>query len=290
MTNFNICIIGGETEKGAFLELAELIHFSLIELDYVSKISINHIEVNDYVNIIIGAHQLDPKSYDILPPSTIILNTEQIAGLITHGNMDAHSKYYYWLERLISLAKRFHIWDYSEKNIEIFSLLGFPQVKLFPIGFQPKLQRIKPVEQDIDVLFYGSINARRLHIFNELKELGLNVEHLFNVFGEDRDRHIARAKVVLNLHYFDSKIFEIVRCFYLMTNGVAIVSEIDKDTQIAERYLNAIVPADYSELAQKCKMLVDNPELRAQLQLNALEIIKEQPQAALLRRLLSETA
>ena len=43
--------------------------------------------------------------------------------------------------------------------------------KLFNIGYQKELNRIKPsTGKDIDVLFYGSINPRRKYIIDKLIE------------------------------------------------------------------------------------------------------------------------
>ena len=49
---------------------------------------------------------------------------------------------------------------------------------------------------------------------------------------------IARAKVVLNLHHYASHIFEVVRAFYLMTNGKAIVGEVSPTTSGDPDYAN----------------------------------------------------
>ena len=61
-----------------------------------------------------------------------------------------------------------------------------------PIGYVPELTCINPVSpQDIDVLFYGSMNARREKIVEELKQSGLTVITLFSIYEKERDTVIA---------------------------------------------------------------------------------------------------
>ena len=55
--------------------------------------------------------------------------------------------------------------------------------------------------------------------------MGINVKALFGVYGRERDKLIARSKIVLNMHHYSSQIFEIVRVFYLLTNRKAVVAE-----------------------------------------------------------------
>ena len=58
--------------------------------------------------------------------------------------------------------------------------------------------------------------------------------HPFNAYGGKRDALIARAKVVLNIHYYAAQVFEIVRVSYLLANSKAVVTEIGPDTDLDE--------------------------------------------------------
>jgi hypothetical protein len=51
------------------------------------------------------------------------------------------------------------------------------------------------------------------------------VHHAYDVWGPARDELIARAKVVLNLHYYEAAIFEQVRVSYLLNNEALVISE-----------------------------------------------------------------
>lgn len=265
----NITIVAPENyvHHQAFSELADLLKFSIIDSGHQCIISFNKINSNG-TNIILGAHLLSTSLIPKIPKNTIILNTEQIYIDDTK-----------WNETVYRFVKEFPAIDYSERNILKFNQLGYLHVNLLKIGYQKELRRIQKSKiQDVDVLFYGSINDRRRRILNELALRGLKVKHLFGVYGEERDQWISRSKVVLNLHLYQSKIFEIVRVFYLMTNSAAVVTEVDPDTQIDSIYKDGLCTAPYSEIVDKCIELVQSNSLRHQLENSAFETISKYPQ------------
>ena len=87
MKKINICLIKPDNyiHSYAFLELGELIYFSLKDLGFEATLGFNQIDPA-VKNILIGCHLLDPKSIEQIPKSTIILNTEQIYSDTTDWN------------------------------------------------------------------------------------------------------------------------------------------------------------------------------------------------------------
>ncbi len=269
MARFNICLVKPDNyiHSYAFLELGELLYFSLQELGHEVSFGFNNMEPSAS-NILIGCHLLDPSFITQIPASTIILNTEQV-----YGETD-------WNKPIFAWAKHFQIWDYSPRNITKFNQLGIDRTKLLKIGFQKELARLNSsVPKEVDVLFYGSVNERRKDILDGLEAKGLKVKVLFGVYGKDRDEWIERSKIVLNHHYYESQIFEIVRVFYLLANSVAVVGEVNKATSIDAMYQDGILAARYEDLVDSCVELVRNPQLRDQIQLKALQAISQYPQA-----------
>jgi hypothetical protein len=61
---------------------------------------------------------------------------------------------------------------------------------------------------------------------------GLRVESAFGCYGEERDALIARARIVLNVHYYESKVFEVVRVSYLLANRKCVLSESGSDIDL----------------------------------------------------------
>ena len=117
----------------------------------------------------------------------------------------------------------------------------------------------------IDVLFYGSLNPRRQAILEELQRRGLKVTTLTGCYGEARDRYIARSKVVLNLHFYESKVFEIVRVSYLLSNFKAVVAESGAGTSIEPDLLQAVRAVPYDGLVEACVQLVQDDAARREL-------------------------
>ena len=278
MSKFNICLVQPDNyiHSYAFLELGELIQFSLKELGHDATLGFNKIE-SGRKNILIGCHLLDPSLIPKLPASTIILNTEQLYDDTTP-----------WNRNILNWSRDFEVWDYSKRNMEKFQELGITHAKHFKIGFQKELARLaKDVNKDVDILFYGCINERRRKILQALSEKGLNVKVLFGVYGKERDQWIERSRVVLNHHFYDSQIFEIVRVFYLLTNSVAVVAEVNESTSIDSIYKEGIFPASYDQIASSCLELIIKSPLRLKLQESALDAISRYPQKLFTEALLS---
>lgn len=138
------------------------------------------------------------------------------------------------------------------------------------------------------MLFYGTIGPRRAAILDALQACGLNVGIVSGgIYGAERDAFIARAKVVLNLHHYASHIFEVVRAFYLMTNGKAIVGEVSPTTSVDPDYATGFRAAPYDGLVDACVQLVHDTAQRRQLEAAALDTIGRIPQAKSLAPLLS---
>ena len=268
----NICIIkpNNYVHSLAYLEIAELLHYSVLELNKNSKISYNFIDINPKVkNIIFGAHLLNDDMINSIPSNTIIFNTEQIESINE-----------IWKRRILLLASKGIIfWDYSNHNLDLLLTKLNVKGRLFEIGFQKNLQRIKMNDnKEVDVLFYGSLNNRREKIINNLLKKNVKVKCLFGVYGKDRDDWIGKSKIVLNLHYYESKIFEIVRIFYLLTNAIPIVSEVDENTKLNNNYLKGIKGSNYKDVEKNILSLLENEKERKLIGLNGFNIIKKYPQ------------
>jgi hypothetical protein len=278
---YNLCIVRppGNPHTAAFDELAEVIAHGLHDLGHVVHVNDNHL-MQEARNIMIGCHHAEPGSVGHVPAGTIIVNTEQI-------HVDERE----WNERIYFWASRFETWDYSERNLAKLHQIGIRNTRHLTLGFHPALRRIPPdIEQDIDVLFYGSIGPRRQAVLDELASRGLKVCAVHGVYGEARDALIARAKVVLNLHHYASHIFEIVRVFYLMTNGKAVVGEVSPTTAVDPDYVGGFRAAPYDALADACVELVRDADQRRRLEATALGTIMRMPQAGVLAPLLARKA
>ena len=274
--NYNICIIKPKNypHSDAFWELAELLTYSLRDLENDVVMCISEIFA-DRQNILFGAHLLT--DFD-LPPSTIIFNTEQLS----KGSEK-------WVQRIIDLGKKYTIVDYDDNNIKFLQQNGCKKVHKFQIGFHEKLNRIpRRKNKDIDVLFYGSAKERRRNLLNEISNSGLKVKHLFGVYGAQRDEYISRAKIVLNCHHFEAKIFEIVRVHYLVNNKIPVVSELHPDTKIEPFWNSIITGVKFENIAAECKKLSNDESIRKQSSEFAFNKFQEKSQSLFTKELIKE--
>lgn len=276
---YNVCLPQPEGYKHSFclLELAELITYSLQDLGYDTTFRVNDLDTGRR-NIIVGCHLVGPELIQQVPESTIVVNSEQIY------DQDPFE----WNRNIFAWAGSFETWDYSPRNVSAFARRGLPDVKLLKIGHQPQLTRIeKSPEPDIDVLFYGSVTDRRTAVFEEIRRRGINLVTLFAVYGAERDAYIARSKVVLNLHNHAAEIFEVVRVHYLLSNSVAVVSELNPSTSVSDFYSEAVAGVPYESLADECERLVNDGAARQEIQERGYGVIARYPQTAFTRELLS---
>lgn len=272
---FNVVIVSpaGYAHSAAFFELAETLVHGLRSLDCEAGISLNSYSPVA-ANIFLGAHLISRSMAGTIPRGSIIYNTEQVF----EGSR--------WMRtELPHLIETHETWDYSRRNIELLAdRIPASVLRYVPIGFVPQLARIEKAPlQDIDVLFYGSMSDRRAQIIEDLRSRNLNVAARMGCYGKERDALIARSKVVLNVHYYESKIFEIVRVSYLLTNRKAVVAEMDRETAMDPIYRDAVAGVPYALLADTCAAMASDDARRVQLEERGFQIMSSISEADCLR-------
>ena len=261
---------------GAFNEVAEALHHGLLALGHDSVLT-NRLDLDERRTIVLGSNLL--VQYDLEPPENpIFYNLEQLGDDLPWMTMP----------EFVDLFRRYPHWDYSQANVEYLAAMGLARPSYVPIGYVPELTRIAEAPEDIDVLFYGALNGRRYAVLRELHDRGLRVKWLPGAYGASRDAWIARSKVVLNLHYFEAKIFAIVRVSYLLANRRAVVSEHSADPTLERDLASGIAFADYDELADRCVELVGDERARRELAERGYQAFSARDQTAILQRALSE--
>lgn len=145
----------------------------------------------------------------------IIFQLEQISPHLYNMNSN-------WLSILFEADE---IWDYDIQNAKLLKDEGLLATKIIKFEFTKSLNKIKQKsKKDIDVLFCGSLNEKRLQILDALSGV-CNLKIVNDVFSDELDDYISRSKIVLNIHYYDMDIQEQVRIFYLLSNACCVISE-----------------------------------------------------------------
>ncbi len=213
-------------------------------------------------SIVLGAHLVNE-----VPEGSIIYNLEQI----TSGSPLVNDNY-------IKMLKNNKVWDYSKRNIIELRKLGVNATHM-PVGYHPSLTKIKNLPQNYSCLFYGSINQRRGEIF---ESISAHLRWGSNIYGEQLDYAIARSKIILNCHFYETKLFEIVRCSYLMANKKFILSEPGLDTDLEEPFRDGIAFHEKEEWPGMCKYYLANPSVREKIAQKGFEIFSKMEQTGYL--------
>ena len=207
-------------------------------------------------NIVFGSCTAPRKVGRILPANSIIVNLEQMVP----GSLWMNNNY-------LSHLHDFTVWEYSESNLEVLHRQGITGAVLVPLGYVPEMTRLRTdFPEDIDVLFYGLVNGRRADLLSSLEKRGIRTYIAGgNTFGFARDRLIARAKIILNIHFIVPARLELVRLGYIWANKKAVVSERHEQTEVPEYLENACAYAVYEELEERvCALLADNAARKQQ--------------------------
>jgi hypothetical protein len=226
----------------------------------------------DAINIVFGAGASDWQTLSSQASHIIIYNMEQVSPEVPWFSL----AYFHVLMNM-------PVWDYNQRNVDTLITAGIPNIQLVPLGYCPELTEIAnpniqnstPIEQDIDVLFYGSISPRRKRTLDAIRARGLSVvsSETGQFIGSDRATLISRSKVILNIHYYETVgIFEIVRVSYLLANRKAVVSELSPHTDIDLDIKDAIVSGTLDELPELCWQLVHDHDRRAAIEREGFDI------------------
>ena len=253
----------GYIHSQCFLEVAETIHYGLRSLGYDSILTTKTF-IPGRRHIVLGSNLLPSLKLEI-PPDSILYNLEQVKNNELWLNSD-----------LISIFKMHSLWDYSADNALELKKFGVNVESLMPISYCAQLTRIKKSNtQDIDVLFVGSINQRRKEILSQMKKLGLNVVSLFGSYGSERDAYIGRSKILLNMHFYEAKILEVVRISYYLANQIPVLSEFSANAEDDKQWGHGLVFAEYQDLPRRAYELCTDDDLRAQIAIKGFNLIKE---------------
>ncbi len=273
MTRYSIWIVSPPNyiHSHAFDEVALALHTAFRALGLAAEIVREPPRLGD-VSIVLGANLL---STTVPTDKRLILfNLEQIT---------PNSP---WLtDAYVALLARYPVWDYSERNIVELGRMGI-MAQYCGIGYMPELTRIAPAPEDIDVLFVGSLNDRRIAVLQQLAAGGVNVEARFNIYGSDRNSFIARSKIILNVHYYKSRVFEIVRVSYLLANRKCVVSETGSDAAFESQFASGVAFAPYDMIAETCTRLLRDTGARRDLAQAGFDRMVALPQTEYLRRAL----
>lgn len=227
-------------------------------------------------------NELDRQALNILIGSTMFLPNDFVCYARSHNylvyQVEALSwkagflpKYGHYIQLLQQACA---VWDYSITHLKFLAEQGINHVCHLPSCYHPLLSNFPDAApQDIDVIVCGAITPRRQAIIEALRAEGVVVETPFGVYGDERNRLIARAKINLNIHQDDGwHTLEEFRLGLLLANRCFIISE----TADHNPYSDGVVFCDYQDLVKTCLHYLALPEERRRIANRGYEHFSQQ--------------
>lgn len=120
------------------------------------------------------------------------------------------------------------VFEFSENNLVFLQEHGVLFSKLFYLPITPTDLSI-PIENphssiQFDIVFYGCLNERRRKILSELSKQ-FSVLIIEDSFGQSLYTELSRAKIIVNIHYYEGAQLETTRLVEAISLGFNVVSE-----------------------------------------------------------------
>jgi hypothetical protein len=240
----NIVLIAQNEHLAIFNELIELLADCFEQLGLGVRRTTNGF-LTGWINVVVGATAFLPKARyaEMFRGGERIIVFQMEALDAGAGFAGKYPDYFDFLGRVSQ------VWDYSTKNVAFLEARGCGNARHVPLGYSGRLKRIVQARtKETDVLFYGVLSPRRLRVLDQLRAAGIRVASSFGTYGAERDLEIGRAKIVLNLHQFETSQLEQVRISYLLNNRCFVITEAAENIP----YGGGVVFADYGKIVECC--------------------------------------
>jgi hypothetical protein len=279
MRRFNLLVVQPEdyVNYAPFLGVARAMSFALRRLGYEVRLTGNEF-LRDATNMVFGAHHLAADLAADLPPDTILYNTEQLR---PDGAL---------VEALHPFTSRFAVWEPDLGNVEAWRALGLGgRVRYLQPGYVPESSTVDvTTPTDIDVLFFGKVNPRRMVVLDGVVRAGIRLHVADGIYLADRDALVARAKIVLNVHAADDSSLEMARVAYALANRRALVTELGRGARLDADLSDGVLAGPTSALADLCRALVVDDGRRVALAERGFQAFSRRDLVATVRNALAQ--
>lgn len=193
---------------------------SCLESYGISVSSVTTVEPNEYEDSLYII--ICPQLFNNLPEKYIAFQMEQSV-----SSRWFDSRYIDILKKSIAVI------DYSKVNLEYLQNtagINFSKLYYLPISNLSQKNKIDPtIQPEYDVVFYGDINNDRRRLFLDTIKKRFKTLVVSEVFGDDLYHQLKKAKVLVNIHYYEGALLETTRIYEALSLGLNIVSESSSD-------------------------------------------------------------
>jgi hypothetical protein len=204
----------GYVHSLGFLDQARYVRHQLRRFGASVTLGKNRLR-EDAVNIVFGAHLGFPAAMRERH-ACMFFNLEQLG----EGGAQVPADY-------LQLLQTSAVIDYDPHNVPAYTRHS-DDVPIATFQYAPYLQGTESTplqERPIDLLFFGSMNARRRQFIERIEACGLSVSTFdAPIYGPERDAYIRQAKAVINCSFYESSRFEQVRVSHCLSLGTPVIS------------------------------------------------------------------
>jgi hypothetical protein len=179
------------------------------------------------------------------------------------------------------------IWGYTPETCD-FAVQAKKPFTWVPFGYSPYYEQVfgemtgghRP-DQDIDVLFFGWMTARRKRLLDKLQESGVKcmfISQHHPVRGVELERLIARSKIILGIFGYEdtqTHVPDLARFDYILSNRLFLLHEKLSSAVHDPDFVANIPLFEYDCVVRECLHYLSNKELRDQRAQQAYEWFKE---------------
>lgn len=180
------------------------------------------------------------------------------------------------------LENSFAILDYSTINIKYLQEKGISLRQLYytPISYISNYRELGNTQKEYDVLFYGDANNDRRKRYLAAIKKKYKLKIINNIFGEELYNEIVKARLVVNIHYYEGALLETTRIYECLSLGAMIVSESSSDiveTPQLQNLVDFVPVGDIDGMLERIDYWLDHPNERQQKIENTQNTLRNSP-------------
>lgn len=235
-----------------FSEIALCLRDQLLAAGYEAEHLVNEIDPDGLSIVFVPTDEWRSAVSHLDPARTVLFNMEQLGSDSPWSGPGYAQALAGWT-----------VADYNTANVEWLRRANGPAQRVHEIPIVPGASVVfarEPQEPPtLDVLFFGTPNPRRERVFEQLRAAGLSVEIVSGAYGWELAPALQRARLVLHVHYYETRLFPIARMLQPVASAVPIVCETSLCPALNDWSDSGIVFADYDRLAAACVELLAQP-------------------------------
>ena len=240
-----------------FTEMALCLRDMLREAGYEAEHVVNEVDPEGLSIVFVPTDGWQEAVAQLNPARTVLFNMEQL------GSDSPWARAGY-----VETLAGWTVADYHTANVEYLRAANGAAQRVHEIAVVPGASAVfarnAELEPSVDVLFFGTPNPRRERIFEGLRAAGLTVEVVSGSYGWELTPAIQRARLVLHVHYYATRLFPVARMLQPVASGVPVVCETSVCAALNDWTGSGIVFADHEHLVQSCVELLAQPARQLQ--------------------------